>query len=196
MIISDQKPGDEMAEMKRTPDPHQSVARLTRGDSGFTMIELMVVTAIVAILAVVAFGSLQSQLPRARTNSAARQLKADLQKAKLEAIKRNTPCLVQFTVAAGNNSGSCNTCIDSNGDNVCTAANDTMITTLDLNDFDGAAVTNADFSGNLVFVFNPRGIPEQTNGAMCSGTAVIDCTVDANYSRSVVMSRVGRLRIE
>ncbi len=165
-------------------------------DSGFTMIEIMVTVAIAGILAAVAFGSLRNQLPRARTNSAARQLRSDLQKAKLEAIKRNTNCLVAFTKSAGNDRGACATCIDSNGDNACKAADDIMVTDLDFNDYDSVELSDANFSGNQIFVFDSRGMPKQTTGAMSFGTAVVNCTSDANYSRSVVMSSVGRLKID
>lgn len=196
--VSEQASGDEIDKKssgKSSGIKPLTPARAGRSENGFTLIEMMVVTGIVAILAAIAFGSLQTQLPRARTKAAARALRSDLQKAKLEAVKRNTDCLVVFTVAAGNNSGSCVTCIDDNGDTLCNAADDTIITELDFGDYDDAALSNENFSGNP-FVFNSRGIPKQTTGAMCAGTAVVNCTSDANYSRSVVMSSVGRIRID
>ncbi len=160
------------------------------------MVEVMVVVAIVGVLAAVAVTSLVEQLPRARTKSAARQLRADLQKAKLEAIKRNTESLVDFTLAAGLDSGSCITCIDDNSDDSCTTASDTIISELDFNDYKDVALSGADFSGAQVFIFNSRGVPEQLNGAMCSGTAVVNCTSDNNFSQDVIMSNTGRVRID
>lgn len=164
-------------------------------ESGFTLLELMVVTAIVSILAVLAVDSLVTQLPRARTKEAARALRGDLQKAKLAAIKRNTDCLVVLTVAAGTNSGSVVTCIDDNGDTLCNAADDTMITQLAFDDYDDAELSSHTFLGNP-FIFNSRGTPKLTSGALCMGTAEVNCTSDVNYSRKVVMSSVGRIKIE
>ncbi len=161
--------------------------------SGFTMIELMVVTAIIGILSAVAFVMLQEQLPKASAKSAARQLRTDLQKAKLEAVKRNTDCLVVFTVAAGSDSGSCLTCISSDEDD-CTDADDIVISSLDFNDYDNAVFLSENFPTNP-FVFNARGIPETTGGGMCPGTAALT-TSDESYSISVILSRSGRIRIE
>tara|TARA_B100000614_G_scaffold61031_1_gene54045 strand:- start:364 stop:927 length:564 start_codon:yes stop_codon:yes gene_type:complete len=185
---------------KITPGPETMRNKVARSDrkqeSGFTMVEVMVVVAIVGVLAAVAVTSLVEQLPRARTKSAARQLRADLQKAKLEAIKRNTESLVDFTLAAGLDSGSCITCIDDNSDDSCTTASDTIISELDFNDYKDVALSGADFSGAQVFIFNSRGVPEQLNGAMCSGTAVVNCTSDNNFSQDVIMSNTGRVRID
>jgi prepilin-type N-terminal cleavage/methylation domain-containing protein len=181
-------------------DPCSSQDRRTKPvrypEAGFTIIEVMVVTAIVGILAAVAFSALMDQLPRSRTKAAARQLRADLQKAKLEAIKRNTESLVEFTLAAGLDSGSCITCIDDNSDDDCDTASDTIISELDFNEYEDVALSGADFSGAQVFVFNSRGVPEQLNGAMCAGTAVVNCTSDNNFSQDVIMSNTGRIRID
>jgi prepilin-type N-terminal cleavage/methylation domain-containing protein len=164
--------------------------------SGFTMIELMVVGAIVGILSAIAFTMLQDQLPRASAKSAARQLRTDLQKAKLEAIKRNTECLVVFTLAAGNASGSCQTCISSN-DNDCADVSDIMVSDLDFDNYDNAELDSTNFTSTpQLFVFSARGMPERTGGGgMSGGTAVIE-TKDASYSISVIVSMTGRIRIE
>jgi Tfp pilus assembly protein FimT len=152
----------------------------------------MVVGAIVGVLSAIAFAMLQNQLPRASAKSAARQLRTDLQKAKLEAVKRNTECLVVFTVAAGNASGSCLTCIST--DNDCTDAGDVIVSNLDFDDYDNAVLQSENYTTNP-FVFNARGMPETTGGAMCAGTAELT-TSDGSYSISVILSSSGRVRIE
>lgn len=53
---------------------------------GFTMIELMVIVAIVGIMTVIGFVSLNSQLPHYRLNSAVRDLVSDLRWARSLAI--------------------------------------------------------------------------------------------------------------
>ncbi len=166
------------------------------GQSGFTMIELMVVMAIAGVLASIAFVMLQDQLPRASAKSAARQLRTDLQKAKLEAVKRNTECLVVFTLAAGNASGSCQTCISSVND-VCTDASDIIVSNLDFDDYDNAVLESTNFTTTpQVFVFTARGMPERTGGGGMSGGTIELTTSDASYSISVIVSFSGRIRIE
>ena len=126
-------------------------------ETGFTLIELMVIVAISGIISVLAITQFQSMISRTKAKSATRQLRADLQKAKLEAIKRNTDCLVDFTVAVPGNSGTCITCIST--DNDCDDAGDTIISRLDFNDYSNVELQNANFTGATVFVFNSRGMP-------------------------------------
>ncbi len=117
-------------------------------------------------------------------------------KLKLEAVKRNTECLVVFTLAAGTDSGSCLTCISNDTD--CVDASDVIVSSLDFDDYDNAVLESTNFTGTpLLFVFSSRGMPEQTGGGggMSGGTAVLT-TSDASYSISVIVSTIGRIRIE
>lgn len=162
--------------------------------SGFTLIEVMMVVAIAGVIISLAIPQLKPLIDRARTKTAVRQLRADLQKAKLEAVKRNTNCLVELTIASPGDAGSCLTCIST--DNDCTDATDEIISRLNFNDFNFVELQNADFSGASKFVFNSRGMPEQTGGGMVAGNAVINCTNDAGYSFTLFLASSGRIRIQ
>lgn len=61
---------------------------------GFTMLELMVVIAIVAILASVAIPSFRTMIERNRVAGAVNQFVGDLQFARSEAIKRGSPVVI------------------------------------------------------------------------------------------------------
>ncbi len=64
--------------------------------TGITLLELMVVIAIIGIMTSIAVGGLNSMVPKMRLNSAVRDLISNMQKARLEAVKRNTGCRVVF----------------------------------------------------------------------------------------------------
>ena len=164
---------------------------LTCGQSGFTLLELMVVIAIGAILAGLAVGALQIIIPRSQVKSAAQQLRTDLQKAKMEAVKNNRECLVTFTEANGTK-GSYQACFDDDGNNAC----DSGETIIAQNTFTDKNYKHAELSnvalalGSSFLRFNSRGMPSH------NGTVDINCLSDANYSLSVILSTVGRIRIE
>jgi len=73
-----------------------------RNQSGFTLIEAMIVIAVIGIMTAVAVASSLSRLPDMRLKAAARDLHGNLQKAKLMAAKTNAPHAVSFNTAAGN----------------------------------------------------------------------------------------------
>lgn len=162
-------------------------------EAGFTLIEMMIVVAIISILSALAFPSLSTLIPRTRTKAAARELNGYMQKAKLEAIKQNADCLVVFTPAAGTNAGSCVTCIDLNNDDICTATDDT-ISQLNFNNYNSVRLLSTTFSGDK-FIFNARGIPETTAGAMAAGSAVVQNTAEIGYSFTVIVASSGRVRL-
>ena len=68
--------------------------------NGFSLVELMVVIAIAGTLSAIAIPSYFSWLSNARLKASARDIYANIQKAKLEAIKRNKNVVMSFTIAA------------------------------------------------------------------------------------------------
>jgi prepilin-type N-terminal cleavage/methylation domain-containing protein len=73
-----------------------------RKDTGFSLLELMVAIAIVAILSTIAVPGIIQWLPKHRVGSAARVVKSTLEFARSNAIKRNTEVRVDFDWANDN----------------------------------------------------------------------------------------------
>ena len=68
--------------------------------SGFTLIEMMIVIALMAIFAGIAIPNYLAWLPKSRLNGAARQVMGDLMAARMKAVSLN--CDVRVAFVAGN----------------------------------------------------------------------------------------------
>jgi len=72
---------------------------IMRKNSGFTITELMVTIAVVAILASLAIPNFIAWLPNYRLRSGAEEIQSTLQFARITAIKRNATATVAFDIA-------------------------------------------------------------------------------------------------
>ncbi len=73
--------------------------RLLRDKRGVTLLELMVVVAIIGVLTTIAVPAYYTWIPKLRVNQAIFQLSDDLQYARLRSISENIPWEVQFNIA-------------------------------------------------------------------------------------------------
>lgn len=69
---------------------------------GFTLIELMVSLAVIAILATAAVPAVNSWMSRHALQYATDELYGDIQLARMRAARNNQPCKIQFNVPAAN----------------------------------------------------------------------------------------------
>jgi len=184
--------------------------------SGFTLIELMITLAIVAILLTVGVPSLKTFMQQNQLVAASNELISALHVARSEAIKLNT----KVSICSSTNGTSCSTSsswqngwivfIDGNGATpgnlsgtgiACTnmttdcllrvhgAFKDNQLTVSGL-DNNNAAIT--------AFTFTSRGLPKVVSGASVSGVFNI-CSLDNSgstfASRAVILSLSGRVRV-
>ena len=73
-----------------------------KGVSGFTLTEMMMVVALIAIGAAVAIPSFTAMLPAMRLNGAARQVMGDMMAARMKAVKENNEFRVFFGIPFSN----------------------------------------------------------------------------------------------
>lgn len=73
--------------------------------AGFTMAELIIAIAVIAILAAIAVPNIISWLPNYRLKAVARNVISNFQKAKMEAVKTNKDVIITFTTGAYTPSG-------------------------------------------------------------------------------------------
>lgn len=158
-------------------------------DAGFSLLEAMIVVAIIGILAALAVPSYQVMIERNRLQLVAEGLKSDLQFARSEAIKKNESVVVSRI--AGNAGGWC----------YGLAIRTTSKTSCDCNETDASAsnycdikrITGADYNKTNMETastnnntFNPR------RGTISAGGVTFSSD---KYIVRVVFSDVGRVRI-
>jgi len=78
---------------------------LKKNQSGVTLIEVVVVIALLGILAGFAYPNFKSWIPNYKLKAAARDLVSNFQRAKMEAVKRNKWVVVSFTPGTYSSSG-------------------------------------------------------------------------------------------
>lgn len=105
----------------------------SRFRAGFSMIEMMVVVAIVAIVAAAGAMEFAKRKPVADLNQAAWEITSELRRARLQAISRNTSCDITIDTGAR----TCSTWTDTDDDGV---VDDGEEFTADLSDIDNLSM--------------------------------------------------------
>jgi type IV fimbrial biogenesis protein FimT len=168
-----------------------------RKKNGFTIVELMTVLAILAILAALAIPGFIGWVHKAQLGRAARDVYSGFQKAKMESVRRNGNCGIEFRA------NDYVIYMDSDWSFDFNAINDQVIQIvnwsaypgvgLDLNEGSGDGLTFANPDSGLVFA--PDGLPRNSLGGLGSGTVFL--THESNDRQdSVTISTAGNIQID
>ena len=164
-----------------------------RGASrGFTLVELLVVLALVAIIATLAAPSFQRAIANQKLNVAASDLMVSVMQARGEAIKNNRQAIVQPLVTEDWSKG-WQIYVDINNDKSYTEGTDLLITTVpaaadSVTQYEAVRNTAV---GNLIG-FDPNGfVLGRDAGRVIFGSS----TLGTGYKKGVIISITGRARI-
>ena len=135
-----------------------------KNTKGFTLIEIVIVAAIIGILSAIAIPAISNWLPNYRLKSAARDLYSNMQKIKLEAAKRNVAVGITFTTVTYPTTGGGYTAFIDDGSGTGATAGDasqdgTEATLFTVSVPSGCSLITASFSSSLQTGYNSRGLP-------------------------------------
>lgn len=158
---------------------------------GFTLIELMVVIALVAILASLAAPSFQRSIAQRKVSEAASDLMISTLQARSAAITNNQQAIVQALVTTDWSKG-WRIYVDVDKDKTYTAGTDTLISTV--SEKTGNVTTNELSPSNLSLIgFNSTGyLLDSTAGRVVFSSTAIPSN---QYKKGIVFSRTGRVRL-
>lgn len=152
-----------------------------RSDSGFTLIEVLVVTAIIAALVAIGTPSFLNWKKGADLNANTRGLYSFFQKTRMEAVKRNEKCNIVSKVDADGNIIGSLSFMDTVGANDAYDVGEEVITDYL---FTGGIRGTAAFSRS----FNNRGL--------INAATTITLTTNNAITHDLIISTRGRMRIQ
>jgi prepilin-type N-terminal cleavage/methylation domain-containing protein len=162
-------------------------------EAGLSLVELMVVIALIAILSAIAVPNYVAWLPKYRLSTSARDVLSDLEYARALAIKENASVVVEFDTANNSFRIWVDNGAATNADNWAQDGDEPAMRSR--RTATGISLTGVDFSGENQIRFTGNGLPEVKTvpPSIGGGNVTLASKTD---TRVVVLSVGGKTRIQ
>ena len=165
-----------------------SFFRYGRNDSGFSLIEAMIVVVMIALMAAWGFPQVMNIMPRYRLKEAARSVYQDVQLAKMTAIKEGSPCVVEFS------STGYKLFLDIN-QNFVMDATDQLLKQVNWSEFKDVSMNSCNLPSSMI-AFTPDGRTMNNTGGLGMGTIILKSDYAGAGSLDIVISSAGNVKVE
>jgi len=173
-------------------------------NSGFSLIELLVAMAIIAIVISIGLPSLLNYRQKANLGKAAREIYGGLQRAKIEAARNNRFCVFRFgEETVGTQTYGFVVFLDNDADYEYDDGVDDFVKGYKPDNYPGAfldttfgggdGMTFPDIDGEPTIAFAPDGLPKNLDGSLSSG--IIRFNDGGENGRQISVSLVGNVQI-
>lgn len=161
-------------------------------ESGFTMMELIIVIALLVVVSAVSIPGFIDYLPNYRLKAASQDLYSNFQRAKLKAVEQNTNTAVSFS------STGYVIFVDADEDFVQDGG-ETQVLQITWTDYKSVSVDSNTFDASAAssepcIAFQPNGIPADNSGGLANGSVTLENTNGRTMTVSV--SQAGGVRIQ
>jgi type IV fimbrial biogenesis protein FimT len=173
---------------------------IMESNKGFTLLEVLIVMAIIAIGSAVAAPMMNDFVARYRLRGAARDITSTLQLMRLEAVKRKVNCVMTFSQPVNGDTFDYVAFVDSNEDWVYDPG-ETVLARINFDNpisIDTAAggvtfINNA--ASKRAIAFNSRGFPRESGGVLLAADREVNLKNDIGGKKQIEMVPSGRVKI-
>ena len=156
-------------------------------DSGFTLVETMVVVVMIILMAAISIPKVMGIMPRYRLKEAARNVYQNIQLAKMTAIKEGSRCVVVFS------SNGYSFFLDLN-QNFVMDGSDKLIKQISWSEFKDVNMSSCNLPSSKI-AFTPDGRSLNVSGGLGIGTIKLQSNSGAG-SLDIVISSAGNVKVE